>query len=213
SQQWDKAVLQRVKPSRILIVDDTPSNRDVLVDFFKQLQFETIEAQNGEEALEYCQNHQPDLILLDICMPGMTGYDVMQALKQLNLQIPIIAVTASAFEVEQDKIREAGAVECIIKPFDMDELLEVVFRYLGQEPVSQPQKMHPEPIPHSLLPAFQETIQSPLKEKIQEAIFLGDGERVKTLLLQLEPTEHSMYLFELADQYQYEILLALLDEI
>ena len=110
-----------MKNKTILIVDDEPLNVDLLEAKLTPMQYKTILAYNGEEALEKAVNESPDLILLDIMMPVMNGYEVCRRLKaDKRLQdIPVIFLTAMREEDQEAKGLEIGAVDYITKPFSM----------------------------------------------------------------------------------------------
>ncbi|CAM3766847.1 response regulator [Rheinheimera salexigens] len=101
----------------ILLVDDEPTNLRVLKQVLQQ-DYKLIYARSGQEAIELAQREQPDLILLDIMMPGMTGYEVCRTLKahSTTLAIPIIFVTALQQERDEAHGFEVGAVDYITKP-------------------------------------------------------------------------------------------------
>ena len=102
---------------KLLIVDDEPTNLKVLKQVLQQ-DYRLSFAKNGVDALELAARELPDLILLDVMMPEMTGFEVCQQLKsQLNTQhIPVIFVTALKDEVDETKGFECGAVDYITKP-------------------------------------------------------------------------------------------------
>ncbi len=109
----------------ILVVDDQPANLKVLLSFLKAHDFDVRIAENGERALSVLENEQPELILLDIMMPKMNGFETCRAIKAnaKTADIPIIFMTAlSALE---DKIEgfAAGGVDYIVKPFEQTEVL------------------------------------------------------------------------------------------
>lgn len=101
----------------ILLVDDEPTNLRVLRTVLHE-QYRLLFAKSGEEALQLVAQHQPDLILLDVMMPGMTGFDVCTALKAdaVSRQIPVIFVTALRDEIDETRGFEVGAVDYITKP-------------------------------------------------------------------------------------------------
>jgi putative two-component system response regulator len=101
----------------ILLVDDEPTNLRVLRTMLHE-QYRLLFAKSGEEALQLVAQHQPDLILLDVMMPGMTGFDVCTALKAdaVSRQIPVIFVTALRDEIDETRGFEVGAVDYITKP-------------------------------------------------------------------------------------------------
>ncbi len=102
-----------------MIVDDTETNIDILIETLGN-DYDIAVAMDGESALEYIADEQPDLILLDIMMPGMNGYEVCEKLKkdEITNKIPIIFVTAMNDEAEEKKGLELGAIDYIRKPFN-----------------------------------------------------------------------------------------------
>src|SRR5271157_3735288 len=109
----------------ILVVDDQPQNNELLEAFLVPQGYEIIKAANGEEALEKLADNQIDLILLDVIMPGMDGFEVTRKIRQdkNNRLMPIILVTA--LRETEDRIQgiKAGCDDYISKPFDKMELL------------------------------------------------------------------------------------------
>ena len=116
--------MTRVDPASILIVDDEPKNRKLLETLLRAEGYVTTSATNGEEALAEVANAPPDLILLDIMMPGMDGYQVAKILKgkSASAHIPIIMVTALADRNARLAGLNAGAEEFLTKPVDRTEL-------------------------------------------------------------------------------------------
>ena len=108
----------------ILIVDDDPQNRKLLETLLRSEGYLTINATNGEEALAAVAQHSPDLILLDIMMPGMDGYQVAKILKGnlVSAHIPIVMVTAQIDRNARLAGLNAGAEEFLTKPIDQAEL-------------------------------------------------------------------------------------------
>lgn len=106
--------------NKILLVDDTPANIRYLVEALRD-QYELIISTNGPEALKLASSGKPDLILLDIMMPDMDGYEVCKKLKENNAtkDIPVIFVTALTEKNDEDKGLSLGAVDYITKPFNM----------------------------------------------------------------------------------------------
>ena len=112
----------------ILIVDDEPLNVRFLAAMLSRNQYETIVAYNGNEALEKVKEKSPDLILLDINMPGMNGYEVTATLKKNpdTEKIPIILVTALVGADSKARGLEAGAEDFFEKPVKIRELLKKI---------------------------------------------------------------------------------------
>jgi signal transduction histidine kinase len=113
------------QPSQILIVDDNPTNTKMLFDFLKQLGYRVLVAKSGESALERLQSVSPDLILLDVMMPGIDGFETCRRLKasEATQDIPVIFMTALADAVDKVKGLTLGAVDYINKPFQLEEVL------------------------------------------------------------------------------------------
>jgi two-component system, cell cycle response regulator DivK len=119
---------------RILVIEDQEDNRQILRDLLTNADFEVIEAVDGEAGLAAAAAHRPDLILMDIQLPGIDGYEVTRRLKADTLlhAIPIIAVTSYALAGEVDKARAAGCDAYIPKPYSRRQLLAKVREYLPQ---------------------------------------------------------------------------------
>jgi len=119
----------------ILIVDDIPANLSVMVDHLETNGFQVLVAQNGEEALQRSEFTGPDLILLDVTMPGMDGFEVCRRLKlnPATQQIPVIFMTALTDTSSTVAGFEAGAVDYITKPFKIEEVLARVNTHLAAQ--------------------------------------------------------------------------------
>jgi two-component system, cell cycle sensor histidine kinase and response regulator CckA len=109
----------------ILIVDDTPTNLEMLLDFLEDSGFKVAVAEDGESAVEMAQYAPPDLILLDILMPGLDGFETCRRLKsnKATQDIPVIFMTALSEKVDKVKGLNLGAVDYIIKPLEHEEVL------------------------------------------------------------------------------------------
>ncbi len=118
---------------KILIVDDKIENRGVLLNLLKPLNFSLQEAENGQQAVDIAQDWQPDLILMDLLMPVLDGFDATrQILTSPNLpKLPIIAISASVFGEHRQQSSAAGCCDFVGKPFQVRELLEVLGKHLA----------------------------------------------------------------------------------
>jgi two-component system alkaline phosphatase synthesis response regulator PhoP len=108
---------------RVLIVDDEPEMVRGLADNLRFEGYQALSALNGREGLDLALREGPDLILLDVMMPEMSGWDVLRALRQKNLDIPVIMLTARGEEVDRVLGLELGADDYVAKPFSLRELL------------------------------------------------------------------------------------------
>jgi DNA-binding response OmpR family regulator len=110
---------------KVLVVDDAAKNVKLLVDILSAKGYETITASSGAEALAKVEREGPDLILLDVMMPGMSGYEVCQAIRAnpTHGMLPIVLVTALDPAQERVKGLEAGADDFLPKPVSQAELL------------------------------------------------------------------------------------------
>ncbi|HEY9631652.1 MAG TPA: response regulator [Coleofasciculaceae cyanobacterium] len=118
---------------KILVVDDRPDNRAVIVDLLEPLGFHLIEATQGQEALESALQHQPDAILADLLMPIMDGFELMRHLRQLPVfqNVTIIASSASVFEFNRKTSQEVGFNDFLPKPIQAEDLLKILQHYLS----------------------------------------------------------------------------------
>ena len=120
--------------TKILAVDDTPSNLLLLVTLLQQMGFETLKASGGEEAVERVKNEPVSLILMDIQMPGMDGVQAARSIRSLGHQyrsLPIIALTAHAVAEERTAWLQAGINDVLIKPLNEKLLTDLLYRWLG----------------------------------------------------------------------------------
>ncbi len=117
---------------RILAIEDHEENRRLLRDLLTSVGYELIEAVTGEEGLTSAETHVPDLILMDIQLPGIDGYEVTRRIKANPAlrHIPVIAVTSYALSGDDIKAIEAGCDAYVTKPFDQAELLAKIREYL-----------------------------------------------------------------------------------
>ena len=110
---------------RILVVDDIPDIRLLLVSVLQKAEFEVIEAADGTTVQSWVEDVEPDLIVLDLMMPGMDGWDTLEHLKStpLSKDIPVIISSAMSEKEDFDKAREMGAVDFVPKPWSADDLV------------------------------------------------------------------------------------------
>ena len=117
---------------RILVIEDTEDNRRILRDLLTAAGFEIIEATDGATGVSMAADQHPDLILMDIQLPVIDGYEATRRIKAdpATQHIPIIAVTSYALAGDEAKTRAAGCDGYIAKPYDPRQLLQTVREYL-----------------------------------------------------------------------------------
>ena len=117
---------------KILVVDDTEWNRDLVVQLLED-EYTVVEAVDGEEAVKKAEQERPDLILMDLGMPVMDGWEATRKIKANGdlKHIPIIAVTSHAMVGDEIQAREAGCDDYLPKPIDENELIRKIKKFLG----------------------------------------------------------------------------------
>ena len=126
---------------KILVVDDDEDIRETLKYRLESNGYQIITACDGIEALEYAHLEHPDLILLDIILPKIDGYQICRALKESTREefnrIPIIMITARARLIDEEIQAASGAADYIVKPFNANDLLAKIGRLLGEKVVNR----------------------------------------------------------------------------
>jgi two-component system chemotaxis response regulator CheY len=116
----------------VLVVDDTEFMVKVLADIFTGDGFEVVTAANGEEALRLYEEHLPDLVTLDVVMPGMDGIAVLQRLREIDPAAKVVMVSAVGLEAKVMEAFRVGARNYVLKPFERDRVLEAVRKVLDE---------------------------------------------------------------------------------
>lgn len=114
----------------ILIVEDEHINYRYLQEILKKTQAQIIRAENGLEAIEIAREKSIDLVLMDIKLPVMDGYEATRKIREFNKEVPIIAQTAYVMSGEEEKTREAGCDDYLTKPLRIKTVLETLAKYL-----------------------------------------------------------------------------------
>lgn len=118
---------------KVMIVEDNELNMKLFRDLIEASGYGTIQTRNGLEALDLAREHKPDLILMDIQLPEVSGLDVTKWLKEDEdlHSIPVIAVTAFAMKGDEERIRQGGCEAYISKPISVPGFLETIKSFLG----------------------------------------------------------------------------------
>jgi len=127
---------------KVLLIDDSDFNRKIVEVILSSRGYELLQAKDAKQGLEMAKKHKPDLILMDIQLPGMDGYQATRILKsdETTRDIPVIALTANAMPQHTEKAREAGCDGYITKPFDTRSLPGLIDKFiLGKEEIEDEQ--------------------------------------------------------------------------
>ena len=119
--------------ARILIIDDSEFSRQRTVEILKGNGFDVLEAAGGREGLQKAQGNKPDCIILDLLMPEMNGYQVLNEIKEKGITIPIVVLSADIQDTTQQECFKLGAVDFVTKPPKEEELLKAVQEALGSK--------------------------------------------------------------------------------
>jgi CheY-like chemotaxis protein len=111
---------------RILIVDDNEDNRDVLARRLARNGFDVVTAIGGRQGVESAISERPDLILMDMNMPELDGWEATRVLRKQHVMVPVIALTAHAMTGDRERAMEAGCTDYHTKPVEMDKLLGMI---------------------------------------------------------------------------------------
>ena len=119
----------------VLIVEDNELNMKLLNDLLEAHGYATVQTRNGVEAIDLARQHRPDLILMDIQLPEVSGLQVTQWIKDDEdlRHIPVIAITAFAMKGDEEKIRQGGCEAYLSKPISVVKVLETVRNYLDDK--------------------------------------------------------------------------------
>ncbi|PIW27682.1 MAG: two-component system response regulator [Rhodobacterales bacterium CG15_BIG_FIL_POST_REV_8_21_14_020_59_13] len=122
-------------PKKVLIVEDNELNMKLFSDLLEAHGYETVGTNNGLNALDLAREHAPDLILMDIQLPEVSGLEVTKWLKDDDelSSIPVIAVTAFAMKGDEERIREGGCEAYMSKPISISVFIETIRGFLGEE--------------------------------------------------------------------------------
>jgi PAS domain S-box-containing protein len=182
-------------PYRLLIVEDGAVNRKLLVKILEPLGFEVRTATNGQEGVALWQSWSPHLIWMDVIMPVMDGYEATQYIKQTpkGQNTVIIALTANAFEEQQEAILKAGCDDFLPKPFQREVLLEKIAHHLGvlyvYEQQETPSVCQPPAPLQPMAPEALTVMPASWVTQLHQAALYADDELMKQLIEEI-PLEY-----------------------
>jgi signal transduction histidine kinase/FixJ family two-component response regulator/HAMP domain-containing protein len=205
---------------KILVVDDAPHNRTMLVNLLNPLGFEVVAAEDGKTSIEQARLTQPDLILMDLVMPDMTGYEAAQQIRQLPglEEVTIIAASANVFDRDKWQSMRSGCDDFLAKPIVIDKLFELLETHLDLE-WRQQKAVTKKASTLQIQPKEEDEplIPPPLKE--MEVLFdlamKGDLSRLRKRTAQIEQMDEkfkpfAQQLCQLVDEIEEDQILALL---
>ncbi|MDM8550463.1 ATP-binding protein [Desulfobacterales bacterium HSG2] len=212
---------------KVLIADGTEANRLVLSGLLDPLGFDITLAVNGKEGVEQAEAVRPNIILMDLTMPVMNGFEAVKAIRKIpeTMDIPIIAISASVFEMDREKSRIAGCQEFLSKPVESDRLLAMMKKYMKLEWIYEEAEAVPEIDQATVVSEVSlnlskgEIIPPPYAELevLYELTMFGDLKRVEEKARQLESMDGKYAPFAHkvcghAKEFEDEPILELLDQ-
>ncbi|RLB07078.1 MAG: hypothetical protein DRG27_06805 [Deltaproteobacteria bacterium] len=220
-----KKVKKIKKRLRVLLAEDNPVNQKVAKSMLEKQGFQVTIANNGKEAVELLTKESFDLVLMDVQMPEMDGLEATRKIRELGIKIPIVALTANAFEEDRKRCLEAGMDEYLSKPIKIEELLNIISKFFEAEAGPEQKQEHVQiqskkviqidmkramdavggdkELLNELLNMFYEDSKAKLKE-IKEAIKNKDYEKLRELVHAVKGASANIGLTEI-----YEICLEL----
>lgn len=123
--------MEQSKPKTILIVEDDEAVRQGIVEVVEAWGWDVLEASNGTHGLALFRDNLPDVVLTDVFIGGLDGFQLTAGIKSINRQAAVILMTAFSIPRIHEKARSVGAIELLIKPFEAEELLVALTRLLG----------------------------------------------------------------------------------
>ncbi|HNB70963.1 MAG TPA: ATP-binding protein [Acidobacteriota bacterium] len=204
---------------QILVVDDRLENRRVMETLLQTVGFDVQTVATGEQALErYCQN-RPDMVFLDLRMPGMDGFEVVRRLRATetdlhSTRLPIIAVTASAFEEDRHMVLASGFDDYLAKPFTEKMLFEMIGKHLKVQFQEEITHVTPSSFDQPSDLTQQNGLDEEWKAAFHRSLTTGRTAKALELIEQLPPHHQSLAdtLRRLVKQYRFDELFALLEQ-
>ena len=167
-----------VNRRRILVVDDEVSQRELLGGFLESLGIHVEQAGSAEDALESIRGSVPEMVLLDVRLPGMSGIDALPEIRKISADLPVLLITAYADLRQAVAAMKIGADDYLAKPLDLDELETVIFDSIGrpEEELQAGARVLPE------LPA-DFVCQSPAMRRVVETVAVVAPSDVPVLVM------------------------------
>jgi signal transduction histidine kinase/DNA-binding response OmpR family regulator len=209
----------RVEPGQkafaLLVVDDREENRDVLTQLFESVGFTVHTANDGLKALNSWTTHRPDLVLMDIRMPVMDGFEAIAKLREIEKsenksRTPVIAISASVIDLDQSSVQAHGFDDFLGKPFHESALFDLLTKHLGVRFTHRTVNPVPAGTPSQSLGGLK-TMPPEWCGAFREAVASGDTPEALALAERVEDTLLAQQLRQMIKAYRLEELLAALD--
>ncbi len=212
--------VKRGKLPKVLIVDDRETNRDILFRMLEPLGFPVAQAQDGREAFGLIDSWKPDLLLLDLIMPGMSGKDIIQAIRTdpARKDLKIIVITASVLDEEKEGVIGLGANAFVRKPFREKEVLDEIGLLFGLEyayGAGGDDRTSPVAFSGNDLAAKISALSAEIISRLRDSIKLGDLDEVSKIAGEISESDAPLAdaIMEMADNYRFGALLEILGPI
>jgi CheY-like chemotaxis protein len=121
-----------LKKQLVLVVDDEADFREILEVEFQEAGLETLSAASGLEALEVISNHRVDALVTDYRMPHGDGFFLLDEMRKRGLKVPVVIFVSGNMDLDPDELKKRGVTASVGKPFDIDELIELILKNLAQ---------------------------------------------------------------------------------
>jgi CheY-like chemotaxis protein len=199
----------RFQDSLVLVVDDVASNRVLIKEFLQSVNISCIEAENGQQALQFTRQYKPDLVIMDIRMPVLNGHEAtgfIKADEQLK-HIPVVMLTASVMKEQEDEIRQNRCDGFLRKPVNRIELIAQLMRFLPHRilrKTKKPLETVEEKEQEALTPETQAKLPQLLE--ILENQFTGDWKRISDVFILDDVETFAVGIINLGNQYHLSLL-------
>jgi CheY-like chemotaxis protein len=218
----NKEVVRLAKGYKVkaLVADDIKENRCVLINFLEDVGIETIEAENGKEAVELFREHQPDVTFMDIRMPIMNGIEAINHIKKEfpEKEIKFIVISASVLKHEKEEYESLGCKEIILKPFRIEKIFSSVKNLLGIE--YEYKEIEPEKKPLAIDQINYTNIQIPgeIISRLKEASSVFNITKIHNTLEDIEPKNNDEELLcetikDLLNNFELESISIILEKL
>lgn len=117
---------------KVLYVEDNPEMIEIVQIVLQNSGYRILTTQNGDEVITLCREEQPDLVLMDLNMPTLDGFEITRQLRQAGFDRPIVALTASESDEDRSKARRAGCDDYVLKTLDMADLEKTIDSYIAE---------------------------------------------------------------------------------